>query len=251
MKVALITPTPLLNKFAVRSPYHLVLAHEYTTDEAYRQFYKERSEAGDYVMLDNGAYELGESIPTRELYHIASDLNPTAIFLPDARFHTKRTMQLVTEALQFLYGSPWQLIGVPQGDNLESILECYDWLQRQSGVDGFGLYEEIGLVAGLGNRANFLRHLEETDRVDRSKYYHLLGMEEDMSMIEKLASFDWVSGIDSAKPIVYGLHGIRLLPDGPEAEYPHRPKGYFEISETQFEDIIVGNIEQTLNWAKF
>src|SRR5690606_30387063 len=116
MKVALITPTPLLNKFAVKSKYHLVLAHEYVKDEAYRQFYKERSKAGDYVMLDNGAYELGESIPIRELYDIASDLNPTAIFLPDARFQTERTMQLVTEALQFLHGSPWQLIGIPQGD---------------------------------------------------------------------------------------------------------------------------------------
>jgi hypothetical protein len=250
MKVALITPTPLLKRFAT-TDYHLVLAHQYVHDEKYRKFYKERVISGDHVMLDNGAYELGQSIPIAKLVEMAEDLNPTAVYLPDARFNTEKTIQLMEEAIPKLKGRGWKLLGVPQGKSLEGVLECYQWILTNPDVDGFGIYEEIGEVTSLGRRWDFLDYLQTEKLVDKSMYYHMLGMEEDLRNIRHLAKYSFASGIDSCKPIAYGLWGIRFDEDlGPLAPYPHRQKGYFNIDETSFGDIVNHNIQCTLKWAR-
>lgn len=250
MKVALITPTAFLRRFAT-TDYHLVLAQQYMHDEKYRRFYKERVAAGDHVMLDNGAYELGQSIPTAKLIEIAEDLNPTAVYLPDARFDTAKTISLMEEALPKFKGRGWKLLGVPQGNSLEGVLECYQWILSNSDIDGFGIYEEVGEVTGLGRRWDFLDYLQKEKLVDDRLYYHMLGMEEDLVNIKHLARFKFVSGIDSAKPIAYGLWGIRFDEDlGPICPYPHRQKSYFNIEYTSFGDIINHNIQCTLKWAR-
>ena len=250
MDVCFITPTPMLNLFAVKSRTHLVLAHIYEVDEAYRNFYKERVAAGDFVILDNSAYELQESVAVERLYKCALDLNPSAIFLPDCRFNTERTIALAIEAHEVLGGHGWKLLGVPQGSNLKEILQCYHWMLGRSWIAGFGLYEEIGDVAGLGTRAAFLQYLEENSGVVDGKYYHLLGMEEDMTALKKLATYKWVNSIDSAKPIVYGLAAIPLAEDCTKEKYPHRPEGYFGIDAPEYYPCINHNIEQTLQWVK-
>lgn len=249
MKVAFITPTPMLEEFATRSQYHLVLAHIYEVDAEYRKFYKERVAAGDFVILDNSAYELQESVAVERLLQCALDLNPTAVFLPDCRFNTERTIELAEEAYKVLGGHSWKLFGVPQGNDLSSILKCYHWFANQTWIDGFGLYEEIGEVAGLGTRKDFLQYISEHDYIFSDKHYHLLGMEEDLTQIEALGKFPWVSGIDSAKAVVYGLSGIWLDATGTEEAYPHRPEGYFQISDRSQEDCIYNNISQVLEWA--
>jgi len=250
MRAAFITPTPMLQEFATRSDYHLVLAHIYKEDAAYREFYKERVKAGDFVILDNSAYELQESVNVQVLLECALDLNPTAVFLPDSRFDKDRTIELAKQAKEVLSGHGWKLFGVPQGNDLQSILECYHWFGEQDWIDGFGLYEEIGQVAGLGIRKDFLAYVESHDHVYSNKHYHLLGMEEDLTQIENLASFTWVDGIDSAKAVVYGLYEIMLTPWGTDEAYPHRPKDFFTRKVTpQNQDIIGQNILQVKRWA--
>lgn len=248
MKAALITPTPLLNKFATRSKYQFVLAHVYAHDPMYRAFYMERALAGDSIIVDNGAYEFGEAIDLTELIECARELHPDVIVLPDVRFDREKTLARTGAAMKQLKGLGKHLIGVPQGKNREDILECYKALTAM-GVDGYGLYEEIGDVAGLGTRTDFCQYLEDNGYVDETKYYHLLGMEEDLTQIADLAQFLWVDGIDSCKAIVYGLSGIELTAKGTDKAYPHRPKDYFSIAETRYEAIIQNNITRVLGWA--
>ena len=248
MKVALITPAPLLQKFATRSRYQFVLAHVYAHNGQYREFYRSRAAAGDDLIVDNGAYEFGESIDLTELIRCAEELKPSVLVLPDARFDRTKTLERTSAAMEQVQGLAKHLIGVPQGNNLEDILSCYVSLM-DLGVDGFGLYEEIGDVAGLGTRTQFCQFLEDNGYVREDKYYHLLGMEEDLTRIKELAQFLWVDGIDSCKAIVYGLNNIPLAADGTSVPYPHRPKGYFDIAETPYEDVIQSNITRVLHWA--
>lgn len=252
MEAAFITPTSMLGDFATKSKYHLVLAHIYLENEAYRNFYKERVAAGDFVLLDNGAYELTEGLQVDELLECAFDLNPTAVFIPDYRFDTQKTKELALAARQKLQGHGWKLFGVPQGSNLEEVMDCYKWFKNQDWIDGFGIYEEIGEVTKLGRRWDFLAYLEQNDLVDENKYYHMLGMEEDISKIQYLSKYPWASGIDSAKAVVYGLYGIRLSSTGTTEEYPHRPKNYFNLPPTTvvLKDIIENNIQKVLSWCK-
>lgn len=251
MQAAFITPTSMLNFFATRSNYHLVLAHIYREDENYRNFYKERVAAGDFVLLDNSAYELTVGLNVDILLECALDLNPTAVFLPDSRFDSEETKKLALEAKEKLQGHGWKLFGVPQGSDLKEIIDCYTWFKEQDWIDGFGIYEEIGEVAGLGWRNDFLDYLEQQNLVDGTKYYHLLGMEEDIAQIRHLATHHWVSGIDSAKAVVYGLFNIRLSESGTTEDYPHRPRGYFDLPEANFviRDVIDNNISRVLEWC--
>lgn len=251
MDVCFIAPIPKLEEYATASTHHLVLAHIYEQDETYRAFYRERVRQGDFVILDNSAYELQESVNVQRLLTCAEDLNPTAVFLPDSRFNTKRTIELAKEAKEVLGGKGWKLFGVPQGKDLSSILECYHWLGEQDWIDGFGFYEEIGEVAGMACRNDFLRYIEENDYIWGDKYYHLLGMEEDLTQIAKLAKHGWVNSIDSVKAIVYGLNTILLTPRGTDVPYPHRPKDYFQKEPDELLDIIIrSNMRQVLEWAQ-
>ena len=252
MEVALITPTAALNEFASRSKYHLVLADRILSDEAYREYYAYRAKMGDYIMLDNCAYELGQSLSEKQLLACVKGIKPTAMFLPDVRFKTKETLSLVEQALpKFREMCPnLKLLGVPQGSNLEEVLRCYNQLMAL-GVDGFGIYEEIGEVTGLGRRADFLNYLSSHNRVSFNKTYHCLGMEEDVEQIKLLAEHPWVKGVDSAKPYVYGMFGVSLSQEGPKVPYPHRPKGYFEsVPVEEFRSTIHHNITMVQQWVK-
>ena len=248
MKCALITPSPLLERFANRSRYQFVLAHQYVNDPVYRAFYRKRAAAGDSIIVDNGAYEFGEAVQLANLIETCKELNPEVVVLPDVRFDSDATLKRTEASMSALQGLAKNLIGVPQGKNLDEIMSCYNSL-TDLGVDGFGLYEEIGRVAGLGERVDFLQHLEDNGYAWSDKYYHLLGMEEDLTQVEKLSQFLWVDGIDSCKAIVYGLYGIEIGPNGTKEEYPHRPKDYFTIAETENEELIHRNITQVLKWA--
>lgn len=250
MDVCFITPTPLLKTIAVKSRTHLVLAHQYLADVEYAEFYNFRRLMGDYVMLDNSAYELGESMAVETLEKIATSLKPNAIFLPDKRFDASRTLELVEKGIEKLKHLGIPLYAVPQGSNLQEIFHCYDQLCKLP-IDGFGLYEEIGQVSRTGRRWDFCALLQATKRVHSSKYYHMLGMEEDVHSIKYLAEFDWVRSIDSVKPIAYGLYGVQMHSVlGPMVPYRHRPRGYFELHSGEFHNIIEHNCNLTIKWAQ-
>ena len=250
MDVCFITPTPMLKEVAVLSKRHLVLAHQYLEDPCYADFYKERKLQGDIILLDNSAYELGASMSAGILKDIARELHPDYIFLPDVRFDKNATLKAVREAIPILQGLGAKLLAVPQGSNQEEILECYAELVLES-IDGFGLYEEIGQVAGLKNRAEFLQLLEDKNLVVQHMYYHLLGMEEDVSQLRALAQFDWTDSVDSVKPIAYGLYGVKFHPeDGALTSYPHRQRNYFAYTGAPFMDIVIYNCSRAIYWAQ-
>jgi len=251
MDVAFITPTKNLAQYAVASKYHLVLAHQYLADEMYRYFYQARVKAGDTVILDNSAYELSGSIDLDQLVKCAESLRPSAVILPDVRFKAEKTLRATRLGIKEFKkrGWPIKLLAVPQGKDLESVLVCYLQLAGMQ-IDGFGIYEEIGKVTDCGQREDFLAFLERTGLVLRSKYYHLLGMEENLHLLRELRKFSWVGGIDSAKPIVYGMNGLRIHEGEPCPEYPHRPSNYFERDVSEYDTSIRHNQRIVQSWVK-
>jgi hypothetical protein len=250
MKLATIAPTQFLKEFCGLTNYQLVLAQEYVRDDVMASFYRIAALFGDTIILDNGAYELGESIPLVELAKIAEDLNPKWVMLPDARFDSVKTIHLVKEALKVFRDSPYNLMAIPQGRDLQDILNCYQRLSEFPEISGFGIYEEIGDVAKVGNRYHFCKLLEERKLVKKEYYYHMLGMEEDLVITRALTEFDWIGGIDSAKPVVYGLHHMDVENVNCYTAYPHRPKNYFNLDQIdeEAEHMIISNINKLANW---
>lgn len=84
MKLALIVPVDLLDRYASQSDgVHLVLAHIVLTSPIYANWYRQRSEAGDTIILDNGAYEFNEPLPADQLIHAAELVNASTVVAPD------------------------------------------------------------------------------------------------------------------------------------------------------------------------
>jgi hypothetical protein len=258
MDVAVIAPPSMLKWTSSMTRTHLVLAHIYNSPShiAYREYYKDCVAAGHFVMLDNSAYELGGSVALDQLLKAAEDLQPSAVFLPDTRFKSEVTLQQVKQAIEVFdqkkdegkLPATMQLFAVPQGENLQDVLYCYNQLLALE-VDGFGFYEEIGQVCGFKNRAEFLWFMEAQDHIRPGKYYHLLGMEEDVKEVQLLSKFDWANSIDSAKPVVYAINGIAFADRGALVGYPHRPSNYFKLQDTEFGLLAQHNIAKLLEWA--
>jgi len=59
---------------------HLVLAHLVDEDKAYASFYASRKE---FKIMDNGAFELGESYDPTKLIELGTKCKADAIVLPD------------------------------------------------------------------------------------------------------------------------------------------------------------------------
>lgn len=238
MKIAFITPSRLLPKLPEVKGYHLILAQEVLRDLNYEVEYTKRIQRGEYVILDNGAYEKGESISIETFAEIAMRMRPQGIILPDCRFNMKKTFSLLQDAIKYFKGvfpKDYQprLYAVPQGENLAEILGSLIFYDSIFEIGGIGFYSEIGEVTGLGTRYAFLGYAYRHGYIHPEKFrYHLLGMEEDLSELQRQAHFIWVDGCDSAKPIVCGICGNEILPDGKlRKPYCHRPKDYFDIKE--------------------
>ena len=257
MRIGLIAPISYL-EITAASTYHLVLAHIYQASEAYRKHYKYMVHRGDTVILDNSAYELKEGLSFKDLYTCAEDLKPTHVVLPDVRFDRAETIKRSKEAIEYFDSMEfhfWTNIAVPQGKNQREIEWCYDELADNPRIGGFGLYEEIGAVAQGISRYEYLRKFEARKEFKKDRFYHMLGMEEDVRDVQLLSKLPWVCGIDSCKPFVYGLNSIEITRvHGAHGAYPHRPANYFELSPENNSDLnwhqAVVNCQEMLRWVK-
>jgi len=244
MKVAIIAPESGL---LLSTGFHMCLAQEYMKRSVYKAFYHTQiSIVGDPVILDNGAFE-NETVPLVEYFEIAQELKPTYCILPDKRFDCNETLKMVREALPLFETLGCSLLAVPQGNDLESILKCYNELLTIPAIDGFALYEEIGEVAGVGTRYDFCKLMEDRNLVQKDLYYHALGGEENIGVTRKLCEFKWLKSIDTAKPIVYGQSDMSIKDASNFTKYPHRPIDYFDIDVVTISSII--NVKLFRDWV--
>lgn len=256
MKYAPILP----GKFAIRysdrllpviGDYHLVLSKELTRTSEYFRFYKALGLLGHEIILDNCAYEDGKGDSIENLLELGDAINATQICLPDSRFNRDETLRAIYNTLDRV--SELGMLGkiglyaVPQGDSCETYTSCYLEISKIKEIDGIGIIEESGSVCGDSSRDMLLdRFYNNSWIVD--KKYHLLGMEDQISNLQyyNKRMFSFATGMDSVKPIVFGLNNVALS-KWPDYPYMHRPKDYFlidEVNKYQLE-IILANILQT------
>jgi hypothetical protein len=261
METILIPPIPELN-WAAGRPFHLLLAH-LIDDRDYWTFYRQEKDDGAYLILDNSAHEFSVGKKMSSLFYQALGLSADEIVIPDALFDAKRTTDQASEALSWLCATPRVLddlaktrinfMLVPQGrtgaeydECLKKLLTTYALYQRRypecfpPPVIGISKdYETFkgGLMSIVDRIIGLKQHLQ--------LQVHLLGWGRDLLALQIIANLygDQIRTVDSAKPFVYGMVGIKL--DGEENPiYPKRPEKYFEMSfEEQHRESIRHNIE--------
>jgi len=226
MKFAPIPPTGLLGEFS--TGYHLCLAHLLDRNAQQMAYYKGRSASvDDYVILDNGAYEHGYSIPFRTILKVAQEIHPNEVVLPDAFLNKRETILSACEGHKlFLDDIEWaadiNIMVAPQGESTHEWMQCFDALANALRPDTIGIPVVYESMMGRGVLIQQVIKYFENDA-----YYqpdiHLLGWDGDLY---KLACYArdfplWIRGIDSAKPFYYETP----LSEGIKQS---RPKDYFE-----------------------
>lgn len=211
-----ITPISYLDMFAVASDRHLVLAHLVDRDERYRQFYKTRSAMGDYIMMDNSAYELHEPYSPEKLMHLAEQCGAHAIVLPDYPFQEAEvTIEAAREFAPQFKAAGYHTFFVPQSKkgDLEDWVRAYVWAANNPDIDIIGM-SILGIPNALPQvdpayaRVVMTAILQSTGAFAKNKAHHYLGLNAGPGLeIPSLLRLNALTSIDSSGPVWSGIHG--------------------------------------------
>lgn len=200
--------------------YPYVLGHLLNQDKEYAQFYKNKLETAPYSILDNSAFELGQSIPMEELYELGEEYKPSHLVLPDKVNDYKQTMDNAIEYLANHRTEKLQYIGVCQGDTFDQIADCIDFYMEKN-VDiialPFDLVEDSDYITV---RFRFLNwwYANRFRFTGRMPVFHLLGCQNPVEFLLYRYNQEhikrMIKSIDTSSPIINGWVGNELGPHG-------------------------------------
>lgn len=152
MNFCVISPIAGLEQYARQSKTHLVLAQMLHNDR-YREFYDNRKSAGDFIILDNGAYENTKPLDNAAYFNWIKNTGPNVAVLPDHlmspwRYTTAKSLKFLDEfadQLQHLgYRTQWMF--VPQTKKEERT----EWVTAMNAVLNDGRVGHYVTWIGLG-----------------------------------------------------------------------------------------------------
>lgn len=231
MKLAFITPTAYLNKFAAQGDLYLALAHliDDNGQNEYARFHRRAAQQGKRVILDNGLFE-GAQVSTEELLQRTAAIKPSVVCAPDVLYDAKGTIKEFKHfvAAKHEAGLVCDVMGIPQADNPADWWDCFQFMDMHPECALIGLSilaipksfaEFVDSTRPItSSRVHLIRQLYAFSHISghRITPMHLLGLGEDYADIitaNRLLSRDIVSN-DSSSAFVHGMHGVRYRRHG-------------------------------------
>lgn len=210
-----ITPISYLD-FANTSKTHLVLAHLVDSSDEYAAFYKARSDAGDFIMCDNSAYELKVPYSPEKLIELASKCGAHAVVLPDYPFQGfEVTIEAAIKFIPEFKAAGLNTFFVPQSKkgDLDGWIRCYEWAAGNPDVDVIGM-SILGIPNALSNiDPSYARVVMSQLLLDRGvfahhKHHHCLGLNSGAALeIPSLLRMNVLDTIDSSNPVWVAILG--------------------------------------------
>lgn len=240
------------------SDYPYVLGHLLNKDKEYADFYKEKLVLAKYSILDNSAFELGQSIPLQELAELCEEYRPTHLVLPDKVNDYQVTLDNAKEYLAKYKVQGQKYMGVCQGDTFEEIYSCMSFYINQ-GVDivalPFDLIEKSDYVTV---RFRFLhwwfKNKFQAHEASALKI-HLLGTLNpvEFELFKNQSIADFIYSIDTSSPIINGWVGNEFTEHGLLAPKPSLKLADnldTKLTEEQIE-LIYKNVKTFKNYVKW
>lgn len=211
----IIAPTSYLPTYGVKSTTHLVLAHLVETDPAYEAFYKERSLAGDRIILDNGAFEMGVPYKPDMLVSLGNRCGAHALVLPDYPFAPgQKTIDAAIDILPAIKEAGFAAFFAPQSQtgDLEDWIATYSWGANNPDIDIIGM-SILGIPNALPHvPAAYGRVVMTQILIERgllaNKYHHYLGLNAGPALeIPALIKMGALDSCDSSGPVWAAILG--------------------------------------------
>ena len=209
----IITPTEYLGDYASQSAMHLVLAHLVDTDEKYADFYYGRDE---YKIMDNGAFELGESYAPDKLIELAIKCDADAIVLPDYPWApASKTIDAAVALAPAVRAAGFDTMFVPQSKTgeVDDWIAAYVWASHSDLIDIIGM-SILGIPTAIPHipaayaRVVMTQRLIDEGLFDFEKYHHYLGLNSGPALeIPPLIKLNALDSCDSSNPVWAGICG--------------------------------------------
>lgn len=210
-----IAPTSYLD-FTVASKTHLVLAHLVNDDDAYATFYKGRAAQGDFIMMDNSAYELKEPYAPSKLIELAQKCGAHAVVLPDYPFQpSAKTIDAALKFIPLFRQAGLKTFFVPQSQvgDLEDWMYSYSWAANHADIDIIGM-SILGVPNAIPNvepafaRVVMTQILQDRGLFAHNKHHHYLGLNSGPALeIPSLLRMKALHTIDSSNPVWMAVLG--------------------------------------------
>lgn len=211
-----ITPTSYLEPYAGASTTHLVLAHLVDTDEFYAKYYAERRALGDFIMMDNSAYELKEPYAPDKLIDLAYKCGANAVVLPDYPFQpSAKTIEAAIKFTPLFKREGLASFFVPQSvrGDLEDWIAGYKWAASNPDIEIIGM-SILGVPNAIPNvEPAFARVVMSQLLIDRglfakNKHHHYLGLNAGPALeIPSLLRMKTLDTVDSSNPVWMAILG--------------------------------------------
>lgn len=267
MEFCTITPTAGLEKWGTAlSRRHLVLAQQLYNKE-YMAYYAARKQAGDFIILDNGAYENTRPLDNAAYFNYIKALAPDVAVLPDIlmspwRETTSASLRFLDEFAPWLeehsYRTQWMF--VPQIQRAidspgvepprEEFFKSLDTVVNDGRVGKYVTWVGLGRYLHtefINITPKFRRTIIARDV--QHKYPHLkihaLGMA--AGNLDELKTLHQVgiNSIDSSAPVWRGWQGYQL--DIPEDQEKWKAKGtvcdFSAQLDSSMDEVISYNLE--------
>lgn len=203
----------------VEAPQYLVIAQYIQRDPDMLKFYQDEMKKGKEVVLDNGAFEFGTSMPNEEYLEVINTLKPTTVVLPDKYGDGKASLNMTVDFIN-QYGPKVDIEGYKKERNMRrpglmaSIWadNIFDWIENYHDVaylvDVIAVPKHLFKNEGVPNiRVAFSWMLHNTPSL-KMKPFHFLGVN-NLNEI-RACSHDVVKSCDTALASKYALRLINM-----------------------------------------
>lgn len=218
IKFAHISPTSMATAAIAFSGINLVLAHLVGKDgDKLNTYTKLYAESSLETIMDNGAFELGESMDPELLMEKAKLVNATYIVLPDYPGQPRsKTIEAAKKWIPIYKKAGFKTFFVPQAEkgDINGLLACWDWAIQNPDIDLIGnsilgAPNAFGKMNGLLARYRVLRDIAvRYDSKCLSERIHMLGMLDTVHEIALVTPFHWmINSWDSSAAVWYGING--------------------------------------------
>lgn len=215
-KFCIITPTAYLEQYASQSSMHLILAHLVDTDDKYAEFYAGRSST-EMKIMDNGAFELGESYAPEKLIELGIKCRADAIVLPDYPGQDPdKTVEAAIALAPMVKEAGFKTMFVPQSriGDLNGWREAYHWATIDNdqidiiGMSILGIPNALPRIHRAYARVVLTAMLIEAGEFDFTKHHHYLGLNSGPKLeIPSLINMGALGSCDSSNPVWAGICG--------------------------------------------
>ncbi|MFE7576915.1 hypothetical protein ACFU5Z_19500 [Streptomyces sp. NPDC057521] len=221
--VSVIAPPRYLAHFVAQSPatVHHVTAQRVLGDAVYRRFFRREAELGATIIVDNGVFDLGESLSALELVEAARAVQATEIILPDVMHDGPATINASTQGAAEIrkVTDEFLLCAVVHAADDDEWHRCYDYFANSDYVDAIALpasRRRSDSPQLSKDRVLATAYLESQGLVNPRIKYRMLGLgwRGHLELFEQ-REHEWIESVDCAAPVILGTMGIEMLPNGP------------------------------------